>query len=402
MSNSEIRIAEQAVQPGVVVTTDGPVSVRPGDLIVSMPAGERFPILEPIYFGTYEVLSKVGNWFVGRRLLHPRRAWPIESAGAELDYGAGRGWVSGARGDWIYQSDDDDFGLINSNASSQSYVVIGKASELGSAGSSVQRFNLYTSVVALLPPILTGLALLALHWYGNHPALAKALLALEALLLVLGVWGAWYMRTRRWSLRVAIMSADAIARKYQIAAQALGVTASEFFPMMALWRAAQNEGTQAPPLSRKSVATLKKLIDESYQHILVDLEHHHRLERHADALSWFAAAVVLFCLGMVAFADQHSYKLIAIWLPSVVGAAHAWTWRRQSLGRVNAASEMLKELRFIKTRLVSLTSDASLDQPEGTSRPETLAVIRMLCHAIAQHSQRELRFTAAETAGIPV
>ncbi len=256
--------------------------------------------------------------------------------------------------------------------------------------------------MALLPPILTGLALLALHWHGNHPALAEALLAIEALLLVFGVWGAWYMRTRRWSLRVAIMSANAIARKFQVAAQALGVAASEFFPMMALWRAAQNEGIQAPPLTREGVATIKDLIDESYQHILHDLEHHHRLERRADALSWFAAAVVLFCLGMVAFAHQHSYKLIAIWLPSVVGAAHAWTWRRQSLGRVNAASEMLKELRFIKARPVSLWSDVSLDEPDGSSRPETLAAIRMLCHTIAQHSQRELRFTAAETAGIPV
>lgn len=402
LSNSEIRVAERATVAGVLETSDGPVRVRPGDFIVTMPQGERFPILAPIYFGTYEVLSNVGNWFVGRRLLHPRRAWPIESAGAELDYGQGRGWVSGVRGDWIYQSDDADYGLINAEAKSQAYVAVGKASELDNAERAVQRFNRFTSAVALLPPVLTGLALLALHWHDAYPAVAEALLIAEVLLLVLGVWGAWHMRTRRWSLRVAIVSADAIARRFQVAAQAAGVAASELFPMMSLWRAAQGEIDATPMLTQDRITTLKSLIDESYQHILHDLERHHRLERRADLLSWLAVAVVLFCLGMVAMAHQQPYKLLAIWLPSVVGAAHAWTWRRQSLGRVNAASEMLKELRFIKARLVSVHSGASVQGTQAAAESDALAAVRMLCHTIARYSQRELRFTAAETAGIPV
>jgi hypothetical protein len=52
--------------------------------------------------------------------------------------------------------------------------------------------------------------------------------------------------------------------------------------------------------------------------------------------------------------------------------------------------------------LVALTPDGSFDESNATQKSEVLAAIRMVCRTVAQQSQKELRFTSAETPDIPV
>ena len=158
LSLSDIRIAQCLDREESIETADGPVTGRVGDFVVT--AGtERYPIPATIYYGTYEVLGHAGLRFVGRRLLHARRAWPAISD-VEFDYGPGRGLVGAPKGAWVYQSDENDFGLINPDVQKQAHVVVGTATELA-AQNWAERFRRTVSWIALLPPFLSLVALLA-------------------------------------------------------------------------------------------------------------------------------------------------------------------------------------------------------------------------------------------------
>src|SRR6266849_6463543 len=74
LSVSIVRIAQRVGMEELVETADGPVRARVGDFIVATADGERYPIPPFVFFGTYRVLVRVGARFVGRRLLHARRA----------------------------------------------------------------------------------------------------------------------------------------------------------------------------------------------------------------------------------------------------------------------------------------------------------------------------------------
>lgn len=401
LSNSEVRVAERAEQETSCLTADGQVGVRPGDFIVSMPDGERFPIKAEIYFGTYEVLSRVGAWYVGRRLLHPRRAWPIISPGAEFDYGPDRGVVSAAKGGWIYQSADDDFGLINVNAQAKSYVVVGSAKQLQRADWT-ERFG-YTAIVFTgLPVVLTALALLALQTSASHPLLAKILLAIEAALLVASAATVWMADRNRWSLRAATSSGLDVARRFQVAVEALGLPTSSVFPTMTLWRAAQDDSSGAGEIGLQHIGVINQLIDETHEQVRQTFRQHEALEHRVDRLPWVAAFAVLFCLGLVAAFDSQGAKLVAVWLPSVVGAAHAWAWKRQSVRRASAAADLARELRFVRSRLVSLAPRGVPNEVDPQRRAEVISTLRMLCRCIAHHTQRELQLTSGEKMNVPV
>lgn len=401
LSNPEIRIAERAVRVDTCLTADGPVQVRPGDFIVSMPDGERYPVKPDVFFGTYEILSQVGSWYVGRRLLHPRRAWPIESTGAEFDYGPDRGRVAAARGGWVYQSVDDDFGLINAEALVKSYVVVGPASLLQQTDWA-RRFRRMSLLLTTLPVALTGLALVALQVSVLHPTLAKVLLALEAVLLAVAAVSVWTIRRDRWSLRAAATAGLDVARRFQLVVRALGLPASSVFPTMTLWRAAQDDRQDGARVAARFIASINQLIDDTQEQARQDFRQYELLEHRVDSLTWMAAAAVLACLGLVALWHSQPAKLAAVWLPSVVGAAHAWTWKRQAARRAGAAAEIVRELRFVRSKLVSLAPQGVLDESDNQRCAEVTATLRMLCRCIAQHTERELQLTAGEKVSLPV
>jgi hypothetical protein len=401
LSTTEIRIAHQSLERSTVDTADGPVTARSGDFVVATSVGDRYPIPAPIFLGTYEILRRFGNWFVGRRLVHRRRAWPVISPGAEFDYGPDRGWVSAQKGSWLYQSDDGDYGLINRDASQQSHTVVCSVVELR-ATDWIQLTKRLTRVLGLLPPLLAGLAAVAFALQSSHPRLAFSLLLVEASLLVAGVCVALLARVRRWSLRAAVSSEMAVAHAFQVAAEAIGQPASRAFPTMVLWRAAQTETTGSLALSPERMRAIKDQLSATIDRLSERLKDLHRTERVVDAVSWTAAVGIVVVLFVAGLSHTRELKLIAIWIPAVVGACHAWVWARRIGERTSVDSELVRMLQFVRTRLVALAPTDDVAGGSSEAQGELREVLRLLCRCIAGYCQHELRLSASERATVPV
>src|SRR5439155_20153240 len=113
-------------------------------------------------------------------------------------------------------------------------------------------------------------------------------------------------------------------------------------------------------------------------------------------VSWLGAALVLVCIAYAVWWHSLFSDLLAIWLPSAVGAIHSGTIRRQIVRRITAGQEFLAELLFVRKQLYSLVPDNMLD-PNDNQAMETLnATLRVLCRAAAEHSQYELQFALGE------
>ena len=397
LSVSVVRVAERLEVASDIETADGVVKGRPGDFVITQANGERYPILASVFYGTYQILGRVGSRFIGRRLLHPRRAWPIESAYGELDYGPGRGKVAVARGGWVYRSDEDDYGLINAEAKKLAHIEVGNAWSLANKNWK-RRFRWAMGLISILPPVMTLVALLAFRAHDRHIDLSEALLEIEGVCLVLGVTAVWWIRKDKWVLKAAVAHGTRMASEFQCVVESLGQKASEFFPSMALWRAAQTEDNTGTELSPGALRGVKDQVYAIYDEVREELESHHRAEKLALTLSWVSVAAVLWCLYYALQGSPNS-ELLAIWLPSAVGAVHAWTWRRQISNRIGAGREFLSELAFVKSQLMHLAPD---DQISGNTARDVIGVLRVLCRAAAEHTQRQMQFAIAEDPHIPV
>lgn len=401
LSTPEIRAAERSAERKTIETADGPVDARPGDFIVSMPNGERFPMSAAVYCGTYEILSSVGNWFIGRRLIHRRRAWPVTSTAAEFDYGYDRGCVAVDRGSWLYQSDEADYGVINATAAATSHTVVCQLNALEHID-WVRAVRWTDSALGLLPVLLIALGVIALAVQAHFPDIAVWLLASEGALLVTGVLLAWRSRSGKWHLRAAVEGGAALARDFQIVVAALGERTSDSFPMMSLWRAAQAGGEPTPAPEQASLSAIKERLNATIDRLISDLYRHHKLERAVETLSWVAAAVVLAAIAAAAATHHIEYKLLAIWMPSVVGACHAWLWQRKIRERADGERELVSTLQFARSRLVALTREGRVIEEKSAAQEELIETLRFLCRCIAGHTQRELRLHVSSETPVPV
>lgn len=391
IAKNGLRSAERVSQSVLVNTADGDVIAGPGDFVVAMPTGERYPISADIYFGTYEVLNQVGESYIGRRLLHPRLAWPIISDGAELSYGKKRGTVAVTKGAWIYQSNDEDYGAINRKAKNVSYTVVGSAEELSNRNWR-KKLSKATRLITALPAILIALSLFALYsWNRSWSELAEFSLVIEVILLAAGATITWWIRNNKWALRAAVFECFEDAACFQVVAEALGLKPSTKFPSMVLWRAGQEgDATISLQANQTQLKSIKSVIDHFSERINKQIVHLKREEALIDWLSWIVVFAVMLCLVTASMFHWLIPKLIAIWLPSAIGTAHAWTWQRQSLHRLGAYSELLQELRFVRSKLVALAPD---NQVSESNKKELATYLRMLCLCVARHGQREIQFT---------
>jgi hypothetical protein len=399
LSSSVVRIAQRLDAASEIETADGTVMGRRGDFVISLPSGERYPIPPSVFYGTYQVLSQVGSRFVCRRLLHARRAWPIESPFVDFDYGPGRGKVSGERGGWVYQSDEGDYGLINARAKKEGHLVVGTAAALKSTDWG-RRFKIAVWSLSLLSPAMTMVALIAYAAaFKDHHLLAQVLLTIEAVCLVLGVSSFWWIQKDRWVLKSAVIAETTIAREFQSAVEILGRKPSQSFPSMALWRAAQDELGNELNLSSSSLASLNEQVGKTYARLQREIERHHTSEALATALSWASALVILLCIGYAIYARAFYFELLAIWLPSAISAVHGAVWRRQLVHRITAGKEFLSELSFVQKQMNALMPQNKLEE----SGVEILiATLRALCQSAGEHTQRRLQFAIAEDPSIPV
>jgi hypothetical protein len=397
-----LRAAQRLDTSSEIETADGPVMGRPGDFVVTQSNGERYPIVASVFYGTYQVLGRVGSRFIGKRLLHIRRAWPIVSAHAEFDYGKGRGKVAAPRGGWIYRSDENDYGLINAEAKLLAHIEVGTAKSLHDIDWK-GRFRRAVALISLLPPVMSLLALLAFTAASNHHCkLSRALLAAEGTCVLLGAAAVWWIRKDRWVLKRAVSSGSEIASNFQCAVGLLGQTGSDLFPDMALWRAAQSDHECPDFFSSQAIRCVKDRVSAAYEDERLDIEEHHTEEKRTNLLSWIAALIVCACIVCAISIKWQPLELLAIWLPSVVGAMHASASRRQILNRIGAGQEFLAELAFVRSQLMSLVPDDLLDT-QDTARAETFcATLRVLCRAAAEHAQRKLQFAIGENPNVAV
>lgn len=396
-----LRTAQRLDAAVEIETADGPVMGRTGDFVITQSNGERYPILPSVFNGTYQVLGRVGSRFVGNRLLHTRRAWPIESAHAEFDYGKGRGKVATPRGGWIYRSDESDYGMINAEAKSLAHIEVGTAKSLHDIDWK-GRFRRTAALVTLLPPIMSMLALLAFAVSHPYPEISKALLAAEGTCVVLGAAAVWWIRKDRWVLKGAVCSGSEVAENFQCVVELLGQKSSELFPDMALWRAAQSDHECPDFFSSQAIRTVKERVFITYEEVRSEIEKHHSEEKRNVLLSWVVAIVVAACIVSALLLESKRLEVLAIWLPSVIGALHASASRRQILDRIGAGQEFLAELAFVRTQLMSLAPNDRLETQDPQKTEALCATLRVLCRAAAEHAQRQLQFAIGEELAVPV
>ncbi|HLK39081.1 MAG TPA: hypothetical protein VKU41_20105, partial [Polyangiaceae bacterium] len=242
LSLPEMRHAELLETEQQFDTVDGFVTGHPGEVAITGATGERWPVHASVFYGTYEVIGRIGRRLIARRLVHPRRAWPVISENATFNYGERRGTVVVERGSWLYQSDDNDFGTINASVMRKVHA------EVGSEASVLRRdwragFDAVMTALAVLPVLLALIALMAL-WAGEEcKNLAQLLLLGESVLLMIGALLVWRVRRERWGLRSAVRSSRELAAKFEVAARLLGHPGSQAFPSMNLWRGAQTDAS---------------------------------------------------------------------------------------------------------------------------------------------------------------
>ena len=404
VSTSEIRTADRLIVDTPLHTADGLVVGRAGDFAITTAAHERYPILSATFLGTYRILGTIGTRYVCRRLLHARRAWPVLSPHAELNYGADRGTVAGIRGGWIYQSDDNDFGFINMEQSTKGHVVVGTAHELQAADWE-SRYRNTTLALTVLPPILTALGLLAfvaVTVYSNL-RIAAALLLIEAALLLGGMTMGRWMKRKHVALRAALCLTNHIAREFQVAAELLGQKSSELFPGMVLWRATQDDAAAPRTFQPGQFRKLKEHLSEACDRAQRDMDRYRRAEEGFSICAAVTAVIILACvLYLVLMEHSWPVEAFALWLPSLIGTLHALSFRRAIALRVAAGREFLAELIFARKQIYALVPNNENVPQEPTVNADLVATLRMLCRVLGEHTQRELTHALGEDPSLPV
>jgi hypothetical protein len=225
---------------------------------------------------------------------------------------------------------------------------------------------------------------------------------IEAAFMIFGIASVWWIRRDRWVLKAALATATEAARSFQPAVEILGQKPSEYFPSMSLWRAAQSDETPVLASSSELLRGLKDEVYSTYEKVRTEVDMHDRVERYAETAAWLAAAAVLACIAYAASSHSHISEFIAIWLPSALGAIHAVVWRKQLDQRIGAGRELLAELAFVRVQLLALTPDDKLDTNDPSRAMAFRETVRVLCRAVAEHTQRQLEFAMAAAPKIPV
>jgi hypothetical protein len=403
LSLRDVRIAELLDSTIELPTADGVVVGRPGDWVITTPpAGERYPIRRSIFLGAYQILGRVQNHAIAERIMHIRRAWPVVSNDAEFDYGAGRGRVTVARGGWLYQSDDNDFGLINASINHESHTEVGVESEI-SLKDWERRYRLAVNSLTFLPPLLTLLALLA-YALAESGQRSDPILALETFLLVGGALLVWCLRADKWTLKASVKSGLCLARRFQATVQLLGHVPSRDFPNMALWRAGQDL-TDAQTDCYQDHSSKDALLVAVKEEIAALIERMKRSKarfQHQESLATIAtiAAIVgvIACNTFLVLVKRRiSVELFAIWLPSLIGAIHSFHFRKRTTQHIDTVNEFLMQLHFIKVRIY-----APVPADSKSAGQIFRANLRLLCKIVAQYNQREIQYSISDLPQVPI
>jgi len=397
LTRPDIRNAERVLKETVFRTSSGDVIGRPGERDIAVTQGdETYPIPRRVFYGTYEVINEHGAQMIARRLVHVRIAREVTSADAEFNYGGASGIVSVDRGGWLYQSDDDDEGMVSRDRKRVGHVEVGPIKEVDNAPWPT-RFRLANAFLTFLPPVLTALALLSLE-ASHSPStewFARTGPAIETALLLLGLGVAVWIRSQRWALKAAVSAGMKVSQQFQVAAEILGEGASQRFPQMTLWRAAQMPPRPDPATlySAQNVerfTQLRKHLGETQDEINQGIERNDWIERAGEGAELLAVTMAVgFNLYLLFWSESTVIELASLWLPSLIGAFHALRSHRRTAERIPLLTDFAKQLKYVKTRLQALHDWRPDESPEMSAERES--VLRFTCKIIGQYCQAELQ-----------
>jgi hypothetical protein len=406
LTRPDIRNAEEIRDRMSFETIDGIVAARPGDVAITTRSGERYPILKHTFLGAYRIIGRVGPFIAAERLIHVRRAWPILSDDAVFDYGPDRGQVPAANGGWLYQSDDNDFGLISRQVTESSHTVIGPVSQLDSQKPHPQ-FARWSAALSWLPPLLALIALGAAFTAKEAQQWSAALIGINSALLLAGAGMMYWMKVDKWLLKGCVWSGVQLSKRFQTAVELLGQTPSMDFPGMSLWRAAQCD------ISSEAVSSNGVLIERLKAEIGTTLHEldrgirrcrlHERITNVGTVVTFaLILATNLYLLISHRTPKPGMYRelleITAVWLPSLISAMHSFNVRRHTNERIVEMTEFSRALIFVRTRLFS--GQPGQDAEGGLMRH--IANLQLICRIVAQHSQRELLFALGGGPQLPM
>lgn len=111
--------------PGTCATLEGHVAYAPGDAIVTGEQGESWPVARAHFDANYAPTAPTR---AGGDGLYERRAAQAHAleldAAARIDLADGRGALCGARGDWLIDYGNGDFGMVRGDIFARTYDVI--------------------------------------------------------------------------------------------------------------------------------------------------------------------------------------------------------------------------------------------------------------------------------------
>ncbi len=108
-----------------VATTEGTVFARPGDAILSGPAGEQWRVSRAHFADKYRPVAPTRPGEPGRYLSKPIRVLSVPMEGPfEVVLSDGESRLQGSGGDWLVDYGDGSLGVVSAEAFKRSYDIM--------------------------------------------------------------------------------------------------------------------------------------------------------------------------------------------------------------------------------------------------------------------------------------
>ena len=107
---------------GEAQTLEGPVPYRPGDALITGPAGEQWPVEREFFFRNYQPMPGVQAGDDGEYSRLPQQVWVLRMREAFcVQSGKNGAPLQGASGDWLVQHGPDTYSVVRTDIFPQLY-----------------------------------------------------------------------------------------------------------------------------------------------------------------------------------------------------------------------------------------------------------------------------------------
>jgi hypothetical protein len=227
-------------------------------------------------------------------------------------------------------------------------------------------------------------------------------LSLEGALLLASVGGVWWIHKQKWVLKAAVVAGVGVATRLQAAAEILGRRRSGLFPSMALWKAGQSDKSPNKVYDPGLIDELKKELAGIQERVERDIGTHQDAESWAQLAPWVAIGIIVVSIALAIATHSLLSELLAIWLPSLVGAYQGRMARRQLSKRIGVGTEFKSQLEFARRSLVTLEQDSNGDENDADQIELLNTTLKVLCRAAGEYSRLQLEFAIGDTPELPV